>query len=340
MPEDFLIKNEREIIDQINNLFGFSADRGVIKGIGDDCAVLRKDSKGCFLITTDMLVEGVHFDLAWHPPYLLGRKTGAVNLSDIAAMGGQPRFALLNMAFPGSAPAWLDAFLAGFHEMLQEHDTLLVGGDTVKSSNDLSIAVTIIGEAAEDKICYRTGAVNGDLVFVSGFLGDAAAGLALCRAGLFHDHSGQWQQLLNAHLDPEPQVQLGKILAESGLVHAMMDISDGLSTDLAHLCVESGTGAEVFQEDLPVSAQLKSAAEKLANPAQDWILKGGEDYQLLFTVASDDAQKLRRLVLEKNGREIFCLGKIITGRGVFLSDGLQRQEISYQGYDHFSALKS
>ena len=197
------------------------------------------------LLTTDTLVEGVHFDLAWHPPLLLGRKAGAVNLSDVAAMGGEPRFALLNVAFPGSASAWLDDFLAGFHGILQEHDTHLVGGDTVKSSSDISITVTIIGEAAEDSICYRSGAVPGDLVFVSGSLGDAAAGLALCRAGISSDDSGQWQQLLSAHLDPQPQVQLGRILAESGQIHAMMDISDGLATDLAHICAASGVGAEM-----------------------------------------------------------------------------------------------
>jgi thiamine-monophosphate kinase len=340
MKKDTTKKSERDIIKYISNLFKFPADSPVINGIGDDCAVLRKDGKSCFLVTTDTLVESVHFELAWHPPFLLGRKTGAVNLSDIAAMGGQPRFALLNMAFPGSAPAWLDDFLAGFHEILQEYGTLLVGGDTVKSSNDLSITVTIIGEAAEDIICYRSGAVKDDLVFVSGFLGDAAAGLALCQSGLSSHGLGQWQQLIKAHLDPQPQVQLGKILAESGLVHAMMDISDGLATDLAHICAESGTAAEIIKEDLPVSGQMTAAAGKLEKPVLDWALKGGEDYQLLFTVSPDHEEDLCNLVHEKKGQQIFCIGKIIEGQGVFLSDTLQREEVSFQGYDHFTAWKS
>jgi thiamine-monophosphate kinase len=255
-------------------------------------------------------------------------------------MGGQPRFALLSLAFPGSAPAWLDDFLAGFHEMLHEYGVHLLGGDTVKSSNDLSITVTIIGEAAEDAVCYRSGAQNGDLVFVSGHLGNAAAGLSLCLAGLAADASGQWQELLTAHLDPQPLVQLGRILAESGLVHAMMDISDGLATDLAHICAESGTGAEIARQDLPVSEELKAAAAKLKKPALAWILKGGEDYQLLFTVPPEQEQGLRNLVRDKNGREIFCIGKITAGRGVFLSDGLSSEEVSYQGYDHFAEPKS
>jgi thiamine-monophosphate kinase len=333
-------KSELAIIKHISNIFRFPADSPVIKGIGDDCAVLRKDDKSCFLVTTDTLVEGVHFDLGWHPPFLLGRKTGAVNISDIAAMGGQPRFALLSMAFPGSAPAWLDNFLAGFYAILQQYGTLLVGGDTVKSSNDLSISVTIIGEAAEDSICYRSGAVKGDLVFVSGFLGDAAAGLALCQSGLSNQGLGQWQQLFKAHLDPEPHVQLGKMLAESGLVHAMIDISDGLATDLAHICAESGTGAEIFKKDLPVSEQLTAAAGKLEKPVLDWVLKGGEDYQLLFTVSADHEEDLYNLVIEKNKPGIFCIGKIIEDPGVFLLDSLNREEVSFQGYDHFTAAKS
>ncbi len=340
MQRDSTKRSERDIIEHIKNLPGLPADKHVIKGIGDDCAVLRKESKGCFLVSSDTLVQGVHFDLAWHPPFLLGRKAAAVNLSDIAAMGGIPRFALLSMAIPGSAPPWLDDFLAGFHEMLQEYDTHLVGGDTVKSSNDLSITVTIIGEAAEESICYRSGAVCGDLVFVSGPLGEAAAGLALFQSGEFKDGSEQWRQLLMAHLDPLPQVQLGIILAESGLVHAMMDISDGLATDLAHICTESGTGAEIFKEDLPVSEQLKSAGGKLETPVLDWILKGGEDYQLLFVVSPDHEQEMRNLVLKKNGREIFCIGKIIEEPGVFLSDRVNRVEVTYQGYDHFIDLES
>jgi thiamine-monophosphate kinase len=335
MAWDFSKKSERDIIGHIRGLPGGAAGRGVIKGIGDDCAVLSRGDNGCLLVTTDTLVAGVHFDLAWHPPYLLGRKSAAVNLSDIAAMGGKPRFALLNLAFPAAVPAWLDDFLAGFLGMLQEFDTPLVGGDTVRSSNDCSITVTVIGGAPESDVCYRSGAVNGDLVFVSGFLGNAAAGLALCRSGENPAASGEWFHLCNAHLDPQPQVELGRILAESGLVHAMMDLSDGLATDLAHICTESGMAAEIFEEALPVSEQLKKAAAKLQKPVFDWVLKGGEDYQLLFTVPPDRAQELRQLVVSRTGKEIYPVGRIIPGQGVFLCSREERREISYQGYDHF-----
>jgi len=125
-------------------------------------------------------------------------------------------------------------------------------------------------------------------------------------------------------------------LADCGLVHAMMDISDGLATDLAHICTESGSGAEIIKKDLPVSGQLESAAERTDYHIVDWVLKGGEDYQLLFTVSPGHEQALRSLLFEKTGREIFCIGKIIAGQGVFLSDGVNREEVSFQGYDHFS----
>jgi thiamine-monophosphate kinase len=130
-------------------------------------------------------------------------------------------------------------------------------------------------------------------------------------------------------------VELGRILAESGLVHAMMDLSDGLATDLAHICTESGMAAEIFEEALPVSEQLKKAAAKLQKPVFDWVLKGGEDYQLLFTVPPDRAQELRQLVVSRTGKEIYPVGRIIPGQGVFLCSREERREISYQGYDHF-----
>ena len=167
--------SERECINRILHYVESHDREYLIKGIGDDCAVLKKDGENCLLLTTDTLVEGVHFDLAWHPPYLLGRKCASVNLSDIAAMGGQPRTCLLSVAFPGSVPSWFDDFMSGFTSVLNEHDTLLVGGDTVKSQNDLILTVTVTGEGDRGQICFRSGAEPGDLIWVSGSLGNAAA---------------------------------------------------------------------------------------------------------------------------------------------------------------------
>jgi len=330
--------SERECINRILHYVQNHDREYLVKGIGDDCAVLKKDEENCLLLTTDSLVEGVHFDLAWHPPYLLGRKCASVNLSDIAAMGGQPRTCLLSIGFPGSVPSWFDDFMSGFTSVLMEHDTLLVGGDTVKSQNDLIITVTVTGEGDRKQICYRSGARPGDLIWVSGSLGNATAGLELCRRWQLKPDqiSDRWQPLIQAHLDPEAQIDLGRVLSSCGLVHAMMDISDGLATDLAHLCTESDVGAEIQQDLLPVSMLLESAAKELDADVIDWVLKGGEDYQLLFTTKASDEQKILQLVSDKSGREIFCLGRIVKDQGVFLyNDGSERKEISYQGYDHF-----
>ena len=330
--------SERECIKLIQRYTIDQDGENLVKGIGDDCAVLRKDETNYQLLTTDTLVGGVHFDLNWHPPNLLGRKCAAVNLSDIAAMGGDPRACLLSVAFPGEIPSWFGEFMSGFPAVLKEHDTQLIGGDTVKGYNDIVFSVMLIGEVHEEHICYRAGALPGDLIWVSGSLGMGAAGLELCRKGMYDPNQieEKWQQLVKAHLDPEPLIGLGKVLAASRLVNSMMDISDGLATDLAHLCTASGVGADIQQNLLPVSELLEQAALELGANALDWMLKGGEDYQLLFTTKPTAEKKLRQIVADYSGREISPIGRIIDGKGVYLCDNEKRQEISYQGYDHFT----
>jgi len=323
---------EREIIARIRQAAGSSGD--LLVAIGDDCAVYKIAPGQVSLVTTDTMVEGVHFDLAWHPPLELGRKAASVNISDIAAMGGIPRFALLSLALtPAFDGKWLDAFMAGFLAVLAEHGAVLIGGDTVQSGHESVLSVTVLGEMAEAELITRKGARVGDVVLVSGFLGEAAAGLALCRLERAHD-SG-WQTLVAAHLNPVPQVVLGRALATSGLVHAMQDLSDGLATDLAHICTESGVGAVVTAEKIPLSPILGKAAELCGQSAMDWALFGGEDYQLLFTVGEQQVVALSNLVREQVGRELFVVGRIVEGHGVFLEEAGQRREISYRGYEHF-----
>jgi thiamine-monophosphate kinase len=323
---------EREIIARIRQAAGSSHD--LLVGIGDDCAVYKTAPGRVSLVTTDTMVEGVHFDVRWHPPFALGRKAGSVNISDIAAMGGLPRFALLSLALaPAVGSRWLAEFMAGFLAVLAEHGVVLIGGDTVQSGQASVLSVTILGEMDEAELLTRKGARPGDLVLVSGFLGEAAAGLALCRVGLHLEPA--WQPLVAAHLDPVPQVNLGRVLAASGLVHAMQDVSDGLATDLAHICAESGMGAVVDAGRIPISPITHKAAGVCAHSALEWALSGGEDYQLLFTVDERQLAALRGLVREKTGRELHQVGRIVEGRGVFLEEAGQRREISYQGYEHF-----
>ena len=325
---------ERQIIARIRQqTVGAPAD--LVIGIGDDCAVYRLDGQRVSLVTTDAMVEGVHFDTSWHPPHLLGRKTASVNLSDIAAMGGQPRFALLTLAMPKTTSAeWLDAFMDGFLEVLSEQGAVLIGGDTVSSEQELVLSVTVMGEAKAARVLTRKGARPGDVVMVGGPLGESAAGLALCRLG--YGQEAQWAPLVAAHLDPSPQVALGLMLADSGVVHAMMDLSDGLATDLAHICAESGVGAEVDGVAVPLSPLLRQAAEVCGGSALEWALSGGEDYQLLLTVAEQDVDLLRGLARKRAGQSLHSVGRIVRGAGVVLlaRDG-SRREISYRGYEHF-----
>lgn len=328
--------SEKELINYIQQ-HCHSADHNLVQGIGDDCAVFKLTPGKLGLVTTDTLIEGVHFDPLWHPPELLGRKTASVNLSDIAAMGATPRFALLSLALTDEvACEWIDCFMEGFLAVLKEHDVSLIGGDTVRSRGHSMFSVTVTGEAAGDQILYRSGARKGDCVFVSGWLGEAAAGLELCRKNI-QPKKESWQQLIEAHLNPVPLVGLGLVLAQSGLVSAMMDISDGLATDLAHLCLSSGVGAEIRQADIPISAAVHEAAGFVNQTALTLAIKGGEDYQLLFTAAASNSEQLVKTVHERTSRVIYPIGEIIAGNGVFLCRDFHREEISFQGYDHFEA---
>jgi len=329
------ILSEKGIIDRIRQQSGTkSAD--LLVGIGDDCAVVRRGGGLVELITTDTLIEKIHFDPAWHAPELLGRKAAAVNLSDVAAMGGRPRYCLLSLSLPVDfSETWLDSFMSGFLARLSEHETMLIGGDTVKSVSGSAISVTVLGEAVEAALLLRSAAHPGDLVMVSGTLGDAAAGLEICRRSIC-PVKDDWQELIAAHLDPSPETALGLILAESGMVNAMMDISDGLATDLAHICTESKVGAEIDAELLPISDATRDAAKTLVGEPLSWAISGGEDYRLLFTVPVEHGEKIKRLVHDELGRELYAVGRIVAGEGVMLLDGVRRLDIAYHGYDHFN----
>jgi thiamine-monophosphate kinase len=331
--------SERELIRRIRGLTD-NGSHEAIMGIGDDCAVLRGHGNSVWLITTDTLVESVHFDLAWHPPRQLGRKAANVNISDIAAMGGRAIAALLAIAVPDSEIDWLDEFLAGFVEALKEQGAELVGGDTVKSRDGTVFNVTIVGTMEGPDILYRRGAQPGDLIWISGPVGEAAAGLALLKAGAAGQAAveNKWQHLVKAHVDPEPQIVIGRHLARSGLVSAMIDVSDGLATDLAHICEASGVAAVIRATDLPVSEELAAAAGYLGCSPLEWMLRGGEDYQLLFTAPADREAAIRNLIGDKTGRTIYSVGRIEAGAGVLLHlpDG-RRMDVTYQGYDHFSS---
>ena len=311
----------------------------LIKGIGDDCAIFSTLPGKEWLASADMLVDTVHFNRHWHPARLLGRKALAVNLSDIAAMGGTPRFVLLCLALPPDIEdSWIKEFMDGFMAMADEHGATLIGGDTVSSPN-LSLSVTVLGDAPQGRAVTRSGAGVGDEIFVSGPLGSAAGGLCLLRLENTCEKAMAMQSyphLLQQHLDPTPRVRLGRVLAESLLVTAMQDISDGIATDLSHICTASRVKGVVEQHLLPIHPQLGTMCMAEDLVAVDFQIRGGENYELLFTVKKGHGDALQRQVRAATGEDIWRIGRIEEGSGVWLraAGTDQAVEISYQGYQH------
>ena len=325
---------EQQLIKKIRGLCG-GRDKHLVRGIGDDCAVIRQMNGHLQLITTDALVENIHFNTSWHPARKLGRKAASVNISDIAAMAGNPRYAFLSLALPaGTKDVWLDEFLFGFKEVLDEYQVLLLGGDTVRSVDVLMFSVTILGEVSEEEICYRSGARPGDAILVSGTLGDAAAGLIACKKRL-EDPAGRYSSLVQRHLDPQAKVELGRLLGKSGKVHAMLDSSDGLATDLAHLCEESGVGAEIAAEGIPINDAVRELAPRGRYEPLSLAVSGGEDYQLVLTAAEKDVDALLLDCQERLAEKLTVIGRILEGKGVILVEGGRRREVSFKGFDHF-----
>ena len=325
--------SERRLIEKIR-LEKQGPIEGLVTSIGDDCCEVT--ANGSWLISTDTLVESVHFDSSFHPPRLLGRKSIAVNLSDIAAMGGKPRFVQLSLCLPEDMEwEWISSYLDGVFEILEEYDTTLVGGDTVKG-RDLVISVTVFGEPLANGAIYRNGAGAGDSVWVSGALGSAGCGLELLvreKKSPGKMDISSYQMLLEAHLDPVPCIDLGMDLVQSEMVTAMQDISDGLATDLAHICRASGVSASIQSNLLPYLPELGPAAIALGLKSEDLMLRSGEDYQLVFTVAEGREEEFSRF-MERYDGELTRIGTIHSGQGVFLEKESGTEEISFQGYEH------
>lgn len=307
---------------------------GVLLGIGDDAAATSLTPGMILLSTADLLAEGIHFDLAWSDPTNLGRKSLAVNLSDIAAMGGAPRYALLSLAIPPKLSfEFMESFVSGFLEQADKFGVSLIGGDTSSAKDALVISVTLLGEQYPEKIVKRNGAAEGDIICISGTLGDSALGLKLLKDG---SRSGEAVQ---RHLNPVPRVGLGKALAERAIPTAMIDISDGLSADLGHILKASAKGAKVYLDSIPLSGNFKQSVSKNSPDYYRLPLSGGEDYELLFTLHPSKLREAKE-VAAATGAVIAVIGEI-TGTGdlfLALGDGSSYDVVS-QGYDHFTEIE-
>jgi thiamine-monophosphate kinase len=297
----------------------------VIAGIGDDCSILRIPAGHEALVTTDFSLEGVHFRREWHPPRSVGHRCLARGLSDIAAMGGEPLAAFLSLALPAKLPQkWVDDFTTGLLALATQFGVVLAGGDTASSPAGILADIMVVGSVPKGKAIMRSGARPGDLLYVTGALGGAAAALDLLYAGIKVKPA-----FSPPHFFPEPRIEAARVLREKKIARSMIDISDGLSTDLSHICDESGVGAEIYETEIPratVGAPPRMVEHKFA-------LHGGDDYELLFT-----ASPTTRVPRKIGGVMISRIGEITKKKGMrlVLSDG-RSAELKPHGWQHFAA---
>ena len=311
-------EGEFGFIDMLRRSFEGIGDKRIV-GIGDDCAVMPAGGDESLVITTDMLNEEVHFLRDATSARELGAKALAVNLSDIAAMGAQPVASFLSLALPKACRGgWAEEFVEGYREISERYGVKLAGGDTTASKNGVIINVGVIGRAKKSHLKYRRGAKPGDVIVVNGMLGESAAGLEDI---LEANHETERAAI---HRNPVPQVGEGIWLGGRKEVHAMIDLSDGLASDLRHVLEASGVGAEIDVASIPTLVPLKLA------------VGGGEDYKLLFTASPKNFEKLKNDYFKRFGTELYPIGMITGGEPeiVWTEEG-RPTELKYEGFTHF-----
>ncbi|MGA1978084.1 MAG: thiamine-phosphate kinase [Bacteroidales bacterium] len=304
-------------------------------GIGDDCAIIPIDDEKDLLVTTDLLLEDVHFLREAITPEQLGYKSLAVNLSDIAAMGGIPICSFLSIAIPSDIDVeYLDAFMKGYQKLSAKYKTPLLGGDTTKSPKHLVINVCIIGNCSKGKARRRNMALADDAVCVTGYLGDSAGGLQAILNKL--KPSPYCTYLLNKHRLPKPLLSEGQFLAGFSGVHAMMDISDGIGSDLNHILNSSGVAANINLDWLPISEQLAGVASRQGWDVIELSVGGGEDYELLLTIAADELATIQKEFQKKFKKPIVQIGTIIQKSPCikWFRSG-KEVNINIKGFNHF-----
>ncbi len=310
---------------------------GVVVGIGDDVAVLRAGGENYLLATCDIQIEGIHFLRDKITPYQLGRKAVAINLSDIASMGGAPTYLLISLAMSPDTPVeFIDELYEGMRAESGAAGVDIVGGNMAHSPERLMVDIFLLGEVEPEYLLLRSGARVGDKVLVTGNVGDSAAGLALLLDPTAQLSAAQAKPLLDAHLTPIPRLKEGRAIARTGIATAMIDISDGTISDIGHICERSEVGARLWAEALPISKAARAAAEATGKDALDFALRGGEDYQLLFTAPPERTEELAA-VREETGTPITAIGEIIPfeeGIQVVMPDG-ERLVSTEGGWDHF-----
>jgi thiamine-monophosphate kinase len=331
--------SEFSFIEQLKRRAGGSASPDsisrLVQGIGDDAAVIHQDEKTDLLISADLLVERIDFYLNWTNPNWLGQKALAVSLSDVAAMGGTPRWGMVSIGLPESLwdSGFAEAFYDGWFEVAAQAGVSLIGGDTSRTPDAVVVDSIVLGEVAAGQAVLRGGARPGDLIYVTGELGGAAGGLRLLQISELataERSAAASDALLARQLRPQARIRWGEYLGRERLATAMIDVSDGISSDLHHLCAASGVGASIAASHLPVDRNLQGFP---SGTALELALHGGEDYELLFTVSPANAERLPR---ELDGVPITLIGQITEPeRKLTIDLGDGPVELKPHGFEHF-----
>jgi thiamine-monophosphate kinase len=309
----------------------------IVVGIGDDVAVLADTDEEFLLATVDSQVEQVHFLRHEISPHQLGRRALAINLSDIAAMGGRPQLALVSLALPADTEVtWMEDLYRGLREEADRYGTAVVGGNMARSPGGVFIDVCVLGRVRREHLLLRSGARPGDRVLVTGQLGQAGAGLKLLLDPDLRIEAPDRDVLLTHLLTPTPRVSEATAIAHAGLATAMIDVSDGLSSDVGHICERSQVGVRIWAERLPISAAVRHVAELTSTPSWQLALASGEDYELCFTAPPDAVEELIAAVAE-TGTLVTVIGEILPadqGRRLVLTDD-QEVLLEPSGWQHF-----
>jgi thiamine-monophosphate kinase len=328
------------LIDRISNILGDPSDEDVILGISDDAAVYRIDDERVHVVTTDGLIEGVHFDRLFMPMQHLGFKAVSVNVSDIVAMNAAPRFVTIALGIPNTVSVeMIESFYQGVRQACEKYDITVVGGDTM-AARHLTITVTVVGEARNEELVFRRGARPGDLLCVTGDLGSAYAGLKVLLAERtkmrdqgedYRPDLGTFQEVIQRQLMPEARVDVIQDWTIRGIKpRALIDISDGLASEVHHLCTQSGCGALIHVAAIPIAFETRDVADHFEDDVDSYALFGGEDYELLFAVSREEADRM-------DPRSFNVIGEFAEA-----SFGIQAQTpegdlipLSPGGYNHF-----
>lgn len=320
---------------------------GAILGFGDDCASFRVDKSFHILLSTDLLIEGVHFRKDYFSPYQLGYKALAVNISDIAAMGGIPEYALIGISIPsGLSISFVEELYDGLIKTGEEYGIRVIGGDTVGSTGPVMVSITILGAVEEGNMVTRKGAKHGNRIMITGELGSAMLGFEILEGweGMgkeekSDDESNDFRRICDRFIHPVPRIKEARVIAQKHLATSMIDLSDSLSQDLTHICRSSEVGARIKKGSLPIAPDVKKLVNARGKDPFLYALTGGEEYEILFTVRPEDVELTKGLVLKETGTFVYEIGEICPAvDGIMLIDEMTGDEepMSHCGFNHFT----